>query len=457
MGRLGLSTYNDTMHLSARIFLLPFTFLLFSCEADVNINADEILDGLKACELSGVEIPHGESVTRYIAPVQPYTDTCTPEIRTCTDGSLSGSYRSETCVVSTPLACSLNGQFVAHGTSVRAYSTSTVPFGSSCLSELRSCVNGSLSGSYSATSCSVNAAASCAFNGVGVAHNTTVDAFQSSSVPYGQNCVKQGRSCYNGVLSGTYLYSSCSVGAPTTCSFNGQTLSNGQSVTAYQNSSVPYGSACSSQSRTCSNGVLSGTYSFGSCSVSNPVSCTFNGATVSSGQSITAYQNSTVPYGATCSSQTRSCTNGILSGTYAYNSCTVSAPASCNFLGQTVANGQSVTAYQATSVAYGSVCASQSRTCSNGALSGTYNYGSCSVRLPLSCSFNGQSVAHGGSITAYLSDVVSDAVSCSNESRGCFNGILSGSYSFASCTVIPRVVNDGVGDDAEILDIISDE
>ncbi len=60
-----------------------------------------------------------------------------------------------------------------------------------------------------------------------------------------------------------------------------------------------------------------------------PNSCTFDGSTVLSGSSVTAYQAPSVPSGSTCTSQSRTCTNGTLSGSYAYSSCTVAAPVSC--------------------------------------------------------------------------------------------------------------------------------
>ncbi len=53
--------------------------------------------------------------------------------------------------------------------------------------------------------------------------------------------------------------------------------------------------------------------------------------------------------------------------------------ASCSFDGQTVASGASVTAYQASSVPAGSLCVSQPRVCTDGTLSGTYAYASCVV------------------------------------------------------------------------------
>src|SRR5579871_793527 len=56
-----------------------------------------------------------------------------------------------------------------------------------------------------------------------------------------------------------------------------------------------------------------------------------------------------------------------------------SKDAPCSFDGHEVASGASVTAYEAKSVDPGSVCVSQQRTCHDGALSGTFAYDSCSV------------------------------------------------------------------------------
>jgi hypothetical protein len=54
-------------------------------------------------------------------------------------------------------------------------------------------------------------------------------------------------------------------------------------------------------------------------------------------------------------------------------------PATCSFDGKTIASGASVTAYQASSVAPGNLCVSESRVCTDGTLSGTYAFASCSV------------------------------------------------------------------------------
>jgi len=115
-------------------------------------------------------------------------------------------------------------------------------------------------------------------------------------------------------------------GGTQSCSFNGQTYASGQSVTAYQAASVAAGQTCQSEQRTCTNGTLSGTYTAGSCTVTPALqTCPFNGQTYASGQSVTAYQAASVAAGQTCQSEQRTCTNGTLSGTYTAGACTVTS------------------------------------------------------------------------------------------------------------------------------------
>ena len=103
---------------------------------------------------------------------------------------------------------------------------------------------------------------------------------------------------------------------------------SGSSVTAYNQPSVPYGSSCVSETRTCTSGTLSGSYANQSCVVAGPASCALPwGGAVASGGSVTAYNQPSVPFGSSCAPQTRTCTNGTLSGSYANQSCVVVGPA----------------------------------------------------------------------------------------------------------------------------------
>lgn len=339
--------------------------------------------------------------------------------------------------------CSLPwGGTINNGQSTTAYASSSVPFGNTCSSETRTCSGTTLSGSYQYGSCSVQAGASCNLPwGGSIASGASTVAYAASSVAYGSSCSSETRYCTNGTLSGSYTNSSCTVQGPASCGLPwGGSIASGQSVTAYAASSVAYGSSCTSQTRSCSNGSLSGSYQYSSCSVQAAASCSLPwGGSISNGQSVTAYASTSVAYGSSCSSQSRTCSNGTLSGSYQYNSCSVQSPASCSLpWGGSIAHGGSATAYAASTVPYGSSCTSQTRTCNNGSLSGSYSYSSCSVQPAPSASCNlpwGGTIAHGSSVTAYQWPAHYSPETCIAQSRSCNNGSLSGSYTYSSCVV----------------------
>lgn len=164
----------------------------------------------------------------------------------------------------------------------------------------------------------------------------------------------------------------------------GGTINNGQSVTAYSAVNPPVGQLCSAiaQTRTCTNGTLSGSFTQQSCT---PAPCALPwGGSIASGQSVTAYSSANPPAGQACTTiaQTRTCTNGLLSGSYAQQSCA----AICALpWGGTIIAGESVTAYSAPGVPAPQSCSSvaQTRICDvNGVLSGSFINQSCVVRQP---------------------------------------------------------------------------
>jgi hypothetical protein len=148
---------------------------------------------------------------------------------------------------------------------------------------------------------------------------------------------------------------------------------SGTSNTAYSSSTPASSCASASQSRTCTNGALSGSFTATSCS---------NGCTgtpwgsVASGYSNTAYSSSSPAAACSTVSQARTCTNGTMSGTYTLSSC--NEPCSLPGWGETIINGASVTAYSSPFYCPGYVGAQQeTRTCTNGTLSGSYVYPNC--------------------------------------------------------------------------------
>ncbi|MES2801677.1 MAG: hypothetical protein V4654_04245 [Bdellovibrionota bacterium] len=393
------------------------------------------VDGPLSCLFNGQTIAHGNTVDAFQNSTVAYGSSCVSEQRTCNNGSLSGSNAYGSCNVDAAASCLFNGQTVAHGSNVSAFSNSTVAFGETCVAEQRSCNNGVLSGSSSYASCNVDAASSCLFNGQTVAHGQLITAFQNSTQAYGSQCVSEQRSCENGVMSGSYQYGSCNVDAASSCLFNGQTVAHGQSVQAFPTSSVSFGEMCISDSRTCDNGILSGSNQYASCSATQPASCLFNGQTISHNQSIQAFATSTVGFGESCVAEERSCFNGVLDGSGQYASCTIAQPASCLINGLTIAHGQSTILFKTSSVANGQSCESESRTCSNGSLSGSYTSGSCEVEAAKTCSFNGQTLANGASVLAFTSSSVAFGQTCQSETRTCTDGVLSGSNTYNSCSV----------------------
>lgn len=226
----------------------------------------------------------------------------------------------------------------------------------------------------------------------------------------------------------------------------GATIANGQSVPAYNTvelQTYPPQTICVLQTRTCSNGILSGSYQNQSCSIGGTPQA-YSWQVGEWGQcSDYSQQSRTVQ----CKSSTgavvadSNCSGTKPATTQSCSGVPISNSSSCTFNGLTLLHGSSVTAYQSSTVSSGQTCVSQTRTCSNGSLSGSYGYATCvGVSVPLTnapCSWNGQTVAHGSSVSAYLASSVASGQSCTSQTRTCSNGTLSGSYAYASCSVQP--------------------
>lgn len=344
--------------------------------------------------------------------------------------------------------CMFNNTTVVDGTSVTAYQNSSVAYGESCVSETRTCTTGALSGSFQYASCSAGAAASCLFNGATIAHGDSVTAYSTSNVAYGSVCsgVAETRTCNNGVLSGSAQYGSCAVAAPRACLFDGKTIEHGGTAVAFETSTVSFGLTCKQENRTCNDGTLTGSFQYGSCATDQAASCLFDGRTIAHGESVAAFATSSVAYGSTCTQESRTCNNGVLSGNYSFSSCTTGQPQNCSFNGVTVNHNESIIAFAAEHVAYGQSCASESRSCVNGALSGSMTASSCVVDAAppaKSCTLNGKEIADGSSVTVFTSSSVASGQTCQTETRSCSNGVLSGSATFESCVVNPPVDTGG--------------
>ena len=120
--------------------------------------------------------------------------------------------------------------------------------------------------------------------------------------------------------------------------------------------------------------------------------------------------------------------------TYGATSCDV-VSCDCEFLGQTIANGDSLTVYTNTTDCV--ACTDGLVSCDTGVLSGDTSYGatSCDV-VSCDCEFLGETINDGDSLTVYTT--ATDCVACTDGSVSCDTGVLSGdtTYGYTSCSVI---------------------
>ncbi|MFO0807541.1 MAG: VCBS repeat-containing protein [Gemmataceae bacterium] len=225
----------------------------------------------------------------------------------------------------------------------------------------------------------------------------------------------------------------------------GGTTGSGTSVTAYSaaTSGSCYGCGALGETRTCTNGVLSGSYTNQNCSGTCSACALPWGGTTPHNTSVTAYANGH-PWPADCADESRACDDGTLSGSYTFQACD-SLPGCDLPWGGSIYDADSVTAYSTGSVPYGYSCSSESRTCTNGTLSGSYAFAGCTPDPPPPCHIDwadggSADVNDGDSIVAYFSsgDTVDyewqyelhGAPPSLWETRTCSAGVLSGSATY---------------------------
>ena len=258
-----------------------------------------------------------------------------------------------------PGSCTLPwGGTIASGSSVTAYQSSSVTSPASCVSQTRTCTNGTLSGSYTNQSCSVNSPASPA---------------PTASLSASPNPV-----AYNGRSTLTWSSTnatSCTAGGPWS---NGGTLS-GSGLTNPLTSDTLFTFQCTGPGGTSPLQSVTVTVTAASCALPW-------GGTIASGNSVTAYQFPSVTSPTTCASvsETRVCTNGSLSGSFTNQSCSVTGSAPTALLSAnptTIDSGESSTltwsstnATSCTSAGGFSTGGATSGNASTGALTATQNY-----------------------------------------------------------------------------------
>ena len=357
----------------------------------------------RSCIIGNILIPHGQVRTFYLTNTVAFGSSCQGTLRTCNDGILGGNvtYSNVTCTApTTGRACVLpDGTQIAHGNTPTLYKQSSVLSGQSCtaFSQIRTCNDGNLNGntSYYYTTCTVQTPGSCTVvasttASTTIAHNTQKYFYSQETVPYTNTCddFKQLRVCADSIISvsNTYKYPLCSVIPARSCTLDYETVAHGSSHTFYSSRTS---SGCSgiSQSRSCTDGALSGsgTYQYSVCAKTGQRYCLLDGKYVTHNATSTFYSQTNVPFGNTCSQFTldRHCSDGTLSGnaSYSHASCSAANPASCTLDGKTLNHTESATFYSVQTPPAGEMCGAygQTRYCNDGALSGSssFQYQSC--------------------------------------------------------------------------------
>lgn len=232
----------------------------------------------------------------------------------------------------------------------------------------------------------------------------------------------------------------CSARPCNTCTLPwGGTVAHGGTATAYKESNVEYGGTCESQIRTCTDGSLSGSYTHRSCAVAEPKNCTLDGATVLHGQSKMFYLTSSVACPATCNGASRTCENGVLSGSAQHTKATCTAGA-CTYAWKTSEFGAcSATACGTQGVKTRTVVCQRGDgvTVADSFCSGTKpsTTEACSARECYACNVPwGGTIPHNTEITAYKESVVGCGSKCNSQQRKCNDGHLGGAFTMPTCS-----------------------
>lgn len=312
-----------------------------------------------------------------------------PEGTPCDDGGVCDD--EGVCA----MGCELPwGGMIEHGETVEAFASSTVGCEEDCESETRHCSYGELDGQYTEQTCEAVCqdcnAETLTWSTHGCQAWFPPTTHGESVTMDNEESGRKGEATYQ-CNDGNWVYESATCGGEGCDLPWGESISHGQSVTAYESSSVACGEGCVSQTRSCSYGDLSGSYTNQSCT---EVCESCSTETLSWGADGCEATFGAAPHGETQTVEntasgligdaTYSCNDGswnFQSGTCEGGPCDLP-------WGGSIDHGETVTAYESESTDCEDFCPSEVRECSFGELLGDsdYEYQSCSVDVGTTCS-----------------------------------------------------------------------
>lgn len=231
------------------------------------------------------------------------------------------------------------------------------------------------------------------------------------------------------------------------CTLDGKQVFHGGTIQAFQAKTVPFGQACKSETRTCSNKRLSGQYSHTSCkndSFEGVFSLGGNGTYV---EGKTYYSNGVNAFCRIYSKTEFDINRAGTTVRVVAHMPTLANHGDCQpppFPAGVFRVTNQHTIYKSNgSSAYCSYASAtdfhndgrafdQVREVSH-LPRGMNNNGICQVTPPQPCTFNGQTIAHGGAITAWKTVRKNAQGRCESQQRVCTNGRLSGTFGHSFC------------------------
>jgi hypothetical protein len=434
----------------------------------------------ESCFANGKYHRNGTMIQRFAEPFVNTSAGCQSEWQTCQNGTWTGSYTYSSCKVNYCYADGSTDGWLP-GAKMMRYTSPVVPYGRPCGGALVTCENGQFTGInvYPYKTCTQAPPSNCTFNGAVVPHMGQVTAYAEAITAPGQPCREAILACGGG--GSFHLFStrtgirdvnvfkspSCiatpplppppptppSVGA---CTFHGIQVPHGLGIRGYVRSMVVSPETCQWADLTCQNSVLQGAnnYPYAACEVRVPPppptpgpagsNCTFNNRTYIPGSIVVGFKTPSVPYGSQCERATMTCENGVFaqSNVYAYDTCDTDLPlGACTLNGALYMHGQSATFYRSTN-GPGSVCSTETRTCTNGVLSGSFELEYCPGPL---CSFNGRNWVPGARVLHYKTPAATVTQPCEGKMLTCEYGAFTGAaeYPHPACTPLPVSAPDG--------------
>ena len=267
-----------------------------------------------------VKISHGKYVYAYNVSQSSYTNQCISQKRACIDGKLSWSFKHKSCtIVASPVKTTIT---ISKNVSNSHIPSRNWPFWNGKSYNISDFEFGTRNYTPSLPTQNFNHNSCTTPRWQVIPHTTSILAYLSPTGSSSNPCQQQVRSCKNGVLDGSFTYKSCQIVYPTSCTTPwNAVMSHWTSVIAYRSLSNSPSSPCEKEIRSCRYGILDGSYTYPYCGSSN-VSCTTPWwYTIHHNSSITAYRLPTSTNNSLCDVETRVCRNGILWWSYTYNTC----------------------------------------------------------------------------------------------------------------------------------------